>query len=158
MTNDTTNFSPQIDPTSWLARDRDFAKLCESIHPENKAALFDALARAGITAVEVTFDGYGDSGQIEDVTAKAGDREVALPTISIEVARAEWGSPDIVRVTHSMSQAIEQLAYDFLRETHEGWENNGGAYGDFYFDVAERTITLNYNERFEDSEYTQHVF
>jgi hypothetical protein len=57
-----------------------------------------------------------------------------------------------------MPEAIEQLAYDFLRETHDGWENNAGAYGDFYFDVAERTITLNYNERFEDSEYTQHVF
>jgi hypothetical protein len=149
---------PELDPTSWLAPDREFEKLCESIRPENKAALFDALADAGITSVEVTFDGYSDSGQIEDVTAKAGDKEVALPAISIEVARAEWGSPDIARVTHSMSEAIEQLAYDFLRQTHEGWENNEGAYGDFFFDVAERTITLNYNERIETSEYTQHVF
>ena len=31
--------------------------------------------------------------------------------------------------------------------THDGWENSDGAYGDFTFDVAERTITLDYNER-----------
>jgi hypothetical protein len=59
---------------------------------------------------------------------------------------------------HPLTQAIEQLAYDFLRETHAGWENNEGAYGDFHFDVTERSITLNYNERIETSEYTQHVF
>ena len=156
--NDTTNSSPLIDPTSWLARDREFEKLCESVHPENKAALFDALAQAGITSVEVIFDGYGDSGQIEDITAKAGDKGVALPAVNVEVARADWGSPDVVRMAHPLPQAIEQLAYNFLRETHAGWENNEGAYGDFLFDVADRTITLNYNERIETSEYTQHVF
>ena len=78
--------------------------------------MFDALAQAGITSVEVTFDGYADSGQIEDVAARAGDKDVALPAVSVELARAEWGSSDIVRATHPMPQAIEQLAYDFLRE------------------------------------------
>lgn len=156
--NDTTNSSPIIDPTSWLMRDREFEKLCASIRPENKAALFDALAQAGITSVEVVFDGYGDSGQIEDVTAKAGNNPVALPALSIEIAHVDWGSPDIARITHPLKDAIEQLAYDFLRETHEGWENNEGAYGDFHFDVTDRAITLNYNERIETSEYTQHVF
>lgn len=156
--NDKPDSAPVIDPTSWLARDQEFAKLSESIHPENKAALFDALAEAGITSVEVTFDGYGDSGQIEDVTAKAGDQVAVLPAISIELAHADWGNPDVTRCTHPLNDAIEQLAYDFLRETHAGWENNEGAFGDFHFDVAERTIALNYNERFETSEYTQHVF
>ena len=149
---------PALDPTSWLAQEQAFAKLCESIRPENKAAVFDALAQAGITRVEVTFDGYADSGQIEDVAAKAGDKDTALPAVSVELARAEWGSSDIVRATHPMPQAIERLAYDFLEETHGGWQDNQGAYGDFFFDVASRTITLNYNERIETSEYTQHVF
>jgi hypothetical protein len=149
---------PELDSTSWLAKEQAFAKFCESIRPENKAAVFDALAQAGIASVEVTFDGYADSGQIEDVAAKAGDKDVALPAISIKVAHAEWGSSDIVRTTHPMPQAIERLAYDFLEETHGGWQDNQGAYGDFFFDVASRTITLNYNERIETSEYTQHVF
>ena len=50
------------------------------------------------------------------------------------------------------------LAYDFLGQTHGGWENSDGAYGDFTFDVAERTITLDYNERHMESDYSQHVF
>jgi hypothetical protein len=159
MTDDNISASePALDPTSWLAKERAFAKLCESIRPENKAAVFDALAQAGITRVEVTFDGYADSGQIEDVAAKASDKDTALPAVSVELAHAEWGSSDIVRVTHPIPEAIERLAYDFLRETHIGWENNKGAYGDFLFDVAERTITLNYNERIETFEYTEHVF
>jgi len=33
----------------------------------NKAALFNALDFTGVTRIVVTFDGYGDSGQIEDV-------------------------------------------------------------------------------------------
>jgi hypothetical protein len=54
--------------------------------------------------------------------------------------------------------AIEKLVYDLLEQTYSGWEDNQGAYGDFLFDVSERTITLNFNERIETSEYTQHVF
>jgi hypothetical protein len=54
--------------------------------------------------------------------------------------------------------SIERLAYHLLERTHCGWENNDGAYGDFTFDVAERTITLDYNERYTASEYSQHVF
>lgn len=146
------------DLTSWLAQEQAFTQLCESIRPENKAALFDALAQAGIATIVVTFDGYADSGQIEDITVKAGDKDVALPIVSVEIAHAEWGSPDIVRLTHPLKDAVEQLSYDFLRETHCGWQDNQGAYGDFLFDVAERSITLNYNERIETSEYTEHVF
>lgn len=74
------------------------------------------------------------------------------------IARVEYGSLEIVRETFTVKEAIERLAYDFLEETHGGWENNEGAYGDFLFDVTERMITLNYNERIETSEYTQHVF
>lgn len=159
MTDDTISGpEPALDPTSWLAQEQAFAKLCESIRPENKAAVFDALAQAGITSIEVTFDGYADSGQIEDVAAKSGDKDVALPAGSVELAHAEWGSSDIVRTTHPMPQAIERLAYDFLREAYAGWENNEGAFGDFHFDVASRMITLNYNERIETFEHTQHVF
>jgi len=37
-------------------------------------------------------------------------------------------------------------------------QGSDGAYGDFTFDVAERTITVDYNERYMQSEYSQHVF
>ena len=54
-------------------------RLDAELRPANKAAVFDALTAAGLTIVTVRFDGYGDSGQIEDIEAKAGDDVVALP-------------------------------------------------------------------------------
>lgn len=157
--NDALKSDPFIDPTSWLAHDNEYEKLSESIRPVNKTTLFDVLGQTGIATVLVQFDGYGDSGQIEDISAHANpDTAVNLPEGNIEIARIQWGDRDIRRQTLSVRDAIEQLAYDLLEETHGGWENNEGAYGDFLFDVPSRTITLNYNERVETSEYTQHVF
>ena len=69
-----------------------------------------------------------------------------------------WGSNDIYRQSLSIHDAIEALVYSFLGQTHDGWENSDGAYGDFTFDVADRTITLDYNERRMESDYSQHVF
>ena len=39
------------------------------LRPANQERLFDALSTAGITHVTVTFDGEGDSGQIESISA-----------------------------------------------------------------------------------------
>ena len=140
--------------TKRAAQDR----LRAELQPLNKAALFDALAAAGVTLVVVSFDGYGDSGQIENVEVKAGDTVVAMPESTIEIAEAVWDQPEPKRATISIADVIEHLVYDLLTDTHCGWENNDGAYGDFTFDVAERTITLDYNERYTESEYSQHVF
>lgn len=141
-----------------LAQSRAFSELCEAVRAGNKTVLFDALAAAGITKVVVHFDGYGDSGQIEDIGAYAGDAKAGIPADTIEIARPRWGKPEANRESCSLRDAIEALAYDALEETHGGWENNEGAFGDFTFDVATRTITLDYNERYETSDYTQHIF
>ena len=140
--------------TKRAAQDRLHAQL----QPLNKAALFEALAAAGVTLVIVSFDGYGDSGQIENVEVKAGDTVVPMPESTIEIAEPVWDQPEPNRTTIGIADAIERVVYDFLTDTHCGWENNDGAYGDFTFDVAERTITLDYNERYTASDYSQHVF
>ena len=124
----------------------------------NKADLLNALALAGITHVVVTFDGYGDSGQIENVEAQAGDDPVIMPAATIEIAEAVWEQAEPKRSSVSIAEAVESLAYDVLEKTHCGWENNDGAYGDVIFDVAEETITLDYNGRYTASENHTHTF
>ena len=52
----------------------------------------------------------------------------------------------------------ERCAYDFLSDTHGGWENNDGAYGEFCFDASARTVHLEFNERFTSSELYTHDF
>ncbi len=149
---------PSRDFTVLDQNNREHARLAEQSLLSNKTALFDALATAGIEIVTVVFDGYGDSGQIENIEASAGDELIALPPNEIEMARSVWGSSEIERQTQPIRDAIETLAYDFLGQTQSGWGNDEGAYGDFTFDVAARTITLDYNERRMESDYSQHVF
>ena len=139
-------------------QERELARIASEVLLANKAALFDALAAAGITTVLLNFDGCGDSGQIDMIEAKAGDEVIPLPEVQIEIASAAWGSATIDRQTQPVREAIETLVYDVLSQTHGGWENNDGACGDFTFDVTERTITLDYNERHMESDHSMHVF
>lgn len=158
MTTDTPSAMPAPDFAAWDARQKAFDASAREQLAQNKTVLFDALQNAGITAVIVHFDGYGDSGQIEDIEVRKGDETSELPTAAIEVASPVWDSSEIDRQTSPIADAIETMAYDFLSKTHDGWENNDGAYGDFTFDVAARTITLDYNERYTSSENYTHDF
>ena len=158
MTEDSSTPGSGFDSASWLARDQEFARLCKTVLAKNKTALFDALAGARIDTVEITFNGYADEGQIDGAVVDGEGGDTDFQSIHVEIARVEWGSQIVTRQTLSAKDAIEKLVHDLLEQTYSGWENNQGAYGDFLFDVGERTITLNFNERIETSEYTQHVF
>ena len=142
----------------WETKRAEYERRDAELRPVNKTAVFDALAAARITIVVVAFDGYGDSGQIENVEGKAGEDLVALPSVEVEIASAVWDQAEPDHTAMTVHDAIERLAFEFLGVTHDGWENSDGAYGDFTFDVAERTITLDYHERYMQSEYSQHVF
>ena len=125
---------------------------------ENKAKLLAFLASAGITLVTVTFDGGGDSGQIEDIAAFKGDLSVELPGGTVEVMMLGYGADRPTANHLCVTEATENLTYDLLRQKHRGWENNDGAYGEFTFDVAAGTISLDYNERFTSSENFTHAW
>jgi hypothetical protein len=142
----------------FMEEDRVFKALCESVRDPNKKVLFDALEAAGITSVIVHFDGCGDSGQIEEIDAVAGDQPRSFPSGTVALAHPRWGDSEAETIESSIRDAVETLAYGFLEETHGGWENNEGAYGEFTFDVTLRLIVLDYNERVETSEYSQHSF
>jgi hypothetical protein len=141
-----------------MARWNAHAQRAAELHPANKASLFAALAAAGITRVTVRFDGCGDSGQIENIESFVGEEPIELPTTTVEIALLDYHQETPEILSQPLRDAIETLSYAFLGETHAGWENNEGAYGDFVFDVAEGTITLDYNERIEASENYSHEF
>lgn len=144
----------------------------------NKTIVFDALAAAGITEITVTFDGYGDSGQIEDITAHMGEAPKALPAPAATEAspaapaaaaiplpktrltlhQAPWNREELGTYETTLQCAIEDLCYGYLEQEHDGWENNDGAFGEFRFNVAERSIELEFNGRFTDTYTENHSF
>jgi hypothetical protein len=124
----------------------------------NKAVVFDALAAAGLMRVTVEFDGIGDSGQIDQITAYAGEASAELPTRSLTLHQAAQNKGDPRTTKVGLREAVETLCYDYLAQTHGGWQDNDGAYGTFEFDVGARSIHLDFNERFTDTNHHSHDF
>ena len=147
-----------VDFAAIFAAQAERAARSDALRPANRDRLFDGLAAAGITHVTVTFDGEGDSGQIESIAAWNGDLAVEFPAMEIGYAALTWDNPEIEMRQLSLEDVVEQLAYDFLSDTHGGWENNDGAFGEFCFDAAARSIHLEFYERFTSSELYTHDF
>lgn len=142
---------------------------------------FETLAAAGITHVKIAFDGCGDSGQIEEVTGYYnGEHEVPLPDHDITWVHGAhtWGpiptpgastGPVIVGdtpgalpqgweekwsfdpKTGKLNDLLEDIVYDYMEQEHSGWENNDGSFGEFVFDVADKSVNYEHNTRFTDS-------
>jgi hypothetical protein len=124
-----------------------------------RTRLFDALEASAIARVTVTFDGEGDSGQIEDVAAVSKDntpRKLPRGPLTIQTAKSDGSSPDETVLT--VEEVIEQVCYELLADYQGGWEINEGAYGEFVFDVATSQITLTFNARISDVETSTHTF
>ena len=124
----------------------------------NKPIVFDALQAAGITRVTVEFDGEGDSGQIDDILAYAGDNRIDFPSTNVKLHSTEWGQQELGTRESSLRDAVEDLCYGYLEQTHGGWQDNDGAFGQFTFDVADCRIELDFNGRYTDSWTDAHTF
>jgi hypothetical protein len=137
MTNpdlDRTAIPPGISPdlARLLAAQGEQESREAALHPANKEVLFDGLLHAGIAYVIVSFDGSGDSGQIEDIDAHNGEGEsVPLLPARIVFRSVDWLSHETIERQMTLEKVIEQMAYDFLSCSHGGWENNDGANGEF---------------------------
>jgi Family of unknown function (DUF6878) len=141
-----------------------------------KVEIAETLRRHGFARLLVDFDGYGDEGQIQRVIAvREKGKECALPEATITF---EWPEVDAVTVAKSeteqigerkfrlygekqggsLSTAVEALCYALLWITHSCWGDGEGAYGTFTIDAEDGSINLDFNERFVDSEYSNHVW
>lgn len=147
------------DFAAYEAKHATFLRMEAEIAPANKAALFEALAGAGIHTVTVMFDGSGDSGQIESLDAFSGETVVMpLPGTAIAFKEVVWDGLLVMTQQRAIRDVIDTMANALLEQTHEGWEDGDGAYGDFTFTVEGQTITLEYNERHMESDYHCHEF
>ena len=103
------------------------------------AADYAALAALGIAKVEITYDGCGDSGCIEDVTVydEAGDVIEALPDkpIAVTVRDTVWNEAERKHEPRhevrnvGVREAIEHWCYELLEDHFPGWEIDDGSNG-----------------------------
>ncbi len=124
----------------------------------NKPALFEALDRANVSIVTVTFDGGLDYGQIEWTRAfNAAGIEIDLPKEPMTTHVVANDFLCLVPKTLPVDVVIEEMAYGILEATHDGWDQDAGAHGEFRFNTAERTISLHFHQRVVTSRCFTHT-
>ena len=91
------------------------------------AMLFAALKDAGVTRVNIRYDGQGDSGQVEDV-------------------EFDGNGIDEKDLNDKFEGDLQDLGYHLL-EAHYSydWYNNDGGYGDIEIDLEADTPEIHIN-------------
>jgi hypothetical protein len=129
---------------------------------DNKDFVFDIMEQEGIASFEVSFDGSGDSGQIESISL-----DDKLLGRNMKGCKVKNGSRyDPVTKTSSpvwendvtLQSLIEGVCYDILEDNFGGWEINDGSYGTFSFDVKKRKASLTMNERVMEVNTNEYKF
>ena len=132
---------------------------------QSKKSLIDTCAilfKAGITRVEVRYDGYGDSGGIESVALLKGKKllkskevdSLEFPTSTSKqyVRDPASGDYQYKDVECTIEAKIEECAYDCLPA---GYEINEGSFGDLVINTEKAKATLKHNTRVESTEYSE---
>ena len=131
----------------------------ESTTAFNKAAIFPALAAAGIACVTIEYDGGGDEGNLEPPQAfDAANQPLDFPDTKVAIVTLGFDNLTQNEETHSLCNAIESAACTLLETTHGGWEDGEGACGLITFAVPSETITLEHRSRFVDYDTSERAF
>jgi len=129
----------------------------------NRTRLLKALKRIGATHVTVAYSGSGDSGQVDQVEIFQGETKLTPKRkVSILIATSffngekfNWVETVKLKLM-PLSEALEQLVYDWSESEHAGWKNNDGASGECTIDIAEDQFLLNHTTYYTESDTTEH--
>ncbi len=101
---------------------------------KTRANLLVELRALGITLIEIQYEGYGDSGNVEDVT----------PT------------PATIKLAEDLVQRVESFGWDFAYALNPGFENNEGGYGSLEWNLETDKINVCHSNRYVESDTTCH--
>lgn len=133
-----------------------------------RTALFDWMGQAGVAHIAASFDGCGDSGQVDEINCSDASRQPTLNVpdlqtvmVSVRYKQQRYDTEqrkfmDFDMETISVSALIEELVYHFLELEWDGWEINEGSYGDVRFELATTKIVIDISQRYIATEdYTK---
>lgn len=120
--------------------------------------LCDLLGGAGVESFFVYFSGGNDDGQIEDPSdfepKSSGEAVGRLLGEPVKGGMCRFGDPDAGGPT--LRVLIGDVCYSLIESAFPGWELDDGSSGHFHFDVNERKVNLELNERV--MEFVSHEF
>lgn len=101
---------------------------------ETRATLLCELRALGVTCIEVQYERYGDSGNVEDVVV----------------------TPDTITLTEELRRRVEDFGWDFAYALSPGFENNEGGYGELTWALETDKIDLSHSNRYIETNTTEH--
>lgn len=106
---------------------------------ENEQRLQAAALLLKIDSIEVTFDGSGDSGSIEDIQISSNGIPIndekhhlevwVKPSPHFDQEQRKWVQPPPALEVRSLRTFVENHVYEALEATGVDWCNNDGGYG-----------------------------
>ena len=132
----------------------------------NRRQIHVQLVLLGAAHVTCTYNGYGDSGDIEGITVFKTFGEPGTPAgeeldgwKEHEVKLFVGGDDDPnAKEAMTLEKALEALFWDLLEATHPGFENNDGGQGEFEWDVATNELSLDHGDNYTETEHSAHEF
>lgn len=130
----------------------------DTILSHNRTVLLDALRAAGAASAVVTYSGYGDSGntneiQILDAEGQEirGNQTVSIQREDGRYVDGQWQSTCFA-ADMSLRDALDAFADRVVGHYHAGYENGDGGEGEITFDCASGTVRMAHRDF-----YTEHV-
>jgi len=94
---------------------------------QTRNELLEKLRAAGFAEVEAQYDGYGDSGDVNQITGGMED---------------------------SLKEAVSSFVWDFAYSRHPGFENGEGGQGTLSWNIVTDKITLDHGDNYIEVEET----
>lgn len=104
-----------------------------------KAFLFDYLAALDVAVVEIYYNGSGDDGQIDTITARRSDNSTIPLQSGPSISHVVAGETETYQ---SIRDYLDSFAWDVIETEHEGFEIDDGGCGTLTVDVVARTLRL----------------
>lgn len=120
--------------TDFYAQMLEARKRAAEQRVETRAALLVELRALGVTSIEMQYEGYGDSGNVEEVLV----------------------SPDTITLTEEMRLRVEDFGWDLAYALSPGFENNEGGYGELTWALATDKIDVSHSNRYIETNTTEH--
>jgi hypothetical protein len=124
-----------------------------------KDIVFDLL-KDKVENFTVSFDGSGDSGGIDSIELDPEFLEMKVEGVKVKngIRYADNGPEVIYEDVDTLEKVIEGVCYEALGTVCSGWEINDGSYGEFSFDIENRKVVLDFNQRFTDVRNSEYSF
>ncbi|MBM6583841.1 hypothetical protein ILT44_26940 [Microvirga sp. BT689] len=134
-----------------------------------RTAILKRLTENDIAEAHIEFDGYGDEGQVQDISGTKADGtpgSLDWPCdIPGKVKQTVGGTPGggtgttgAMEESRSMTmrELLDDWAYELLESVGVDWINEDGGYGEVIIIPSEDVVRCEMNVRITDSEYSEH--